>query len=215
MKILIGGIKGGCGKTTLSVNLAAYLASLGKDVLLVDADDQQTSTDYTILRNANHPDLPKYTQVQLYEESVLTQVNNMQDKYEYIIIDTGGRDTSSQRAALGCCDIAIIPFVPRIFDIWTTSRIVRLADELRPFNPDLKLYACLNRADPTGTLNKEAEEIIAETGSFAFIPHVLINRKVYGTAASSGLSVLEVEPRDRKAEEEFRNFADYIIELNK
>lgn len=211
MIILIGGIKGGCGKTTLSVNLASYLASIGKETLLVDSDDQQTATDYTILRNATHPDLPRYTQVQLYEEAVLTQVLNLKKNYEYTIIDTGGRDTSSQRAALGCCDIAIIPFIPRVFDIWTTNRIIKLAEELRPFNQKLDLYACLNKADPSGQQNKEAAEMLIETGSFNFIPHVLVNRKIYGTAAASGLSVLEVEPKDRKAEEEFKNFADYVI----
>lgn len=213
MIILIGGIKGGGGKTTLSVNLASYLSSIGKETLLVDADDQQTSTDYTILRNANHPDLPSYTQVQLYEESVLTQVTNLKKNFEFVIIDTGGRDTTSQRAALGVCDIAIIPFVPRVFDIWTTNRIVKLVDEIRPFNQKMSLYACLNKADPSGSQNKEAEEMLIETGSFKFIPHVLVNRKIYGTAAASGLSVLEVEPRDRKAEEEFKNFADYVIGL--
>ena len=51
MIIVIGGIKGGSGKTTVATNLAVLRSSKSKDVLLIDADDQETSTDFTILRN--------------------------------------------------------------------------------------------------------------------------------------------------------------------
>ena len=51
MIVVVGGIKGGSGKTTVAINLAVLRASGGHDVLLVDADDQETASDFTILRN--------------------------------------------------------------------------------------------------------------------------------------------------------------------
>ena len=47
----IGGIKGGSGKTTVATNLTVWLSSQGRDVLLVDADDQETATDFTVWRS--------------------------------------------------------------------------------------------------------------------------------------------------------------------
>ncbi len=215
MIILLGGIKGGCGKTTLAVNIACYLASAGYETLLVDADDQQTATCFTDLRNKNHPDLKAYTQINLSGESVLTELRKIREKkhYDYIIIDSGGRDTSSQRAALAVCDAAIIPFNPRLFDVWTIGSVISLSDEIAPFNQRLKLYACLNKADPTGSYNEEAQEQILSHGKFLMIPHHLIHRKAYAGCAAAGLSILEWEPKDKKACDEFQQFASYIESL--
>lgn len=214
MIILIGGIKGGGGKTTLAVNLASYLAYFDQ-VLLVDADDQQTATDFTDIRNKNHPDLPSYTSIKLTGESVLTEIRKIRDRaiYDTIIIDSGGRDTSSQRAALAVADAAIIPFNPRLFDIWTIGKMTNLINEIMPFNPSLKVFACLNKADPTGCHNHEAIEIIEAQGEFIMIPHHIITRKSYATSAACGLSVCEDVPLDKKADHEFRQFAKYVMNI--
>jgi chromosome partitioning protein len=51
MILICGGIKGGVGKSTIAVNLAILRAAIGKDVLLVDADEQGTASDFTAVRN--------------------------------------------------------------------------------------------------------------------------------------------------------------------
>lgn len=214
MIILIGGIKGGCGKSTIAVNLACFFG-VAYDILLVDADDQQTATDFTDLRNKIHPGLATYTAIKLNGDSVLSEIRKIKAKniYDYIIIDSGGRDTSSQRAALAVADIAIMPFNPRLFDVWTIGKLINLASEIMPFNPALKLYACLNKADATGSHNQEAIDQITSHGEFIMIPHHLVTRKAYATSVASGLAVFEAEPADLKAQEEFINFARYIKEL--
>lgn len=50
MILVCGGIKGGSGKTTMATNLAAMRAGAGKDVLLVDADEQESATIFTAIR---------------------------------------------------------------------------------------------------------------------------------------------------------------------
>ncbi len=51
MIVVVGGIRGGSGKTTVVTNLAVIRAKKGSDVLLIDTDDQEPFSDFTILRN--------------------------------------------------------------------------------------------------------------------------------------------------------------------
>src|SRR5687768_12906167 len=104
MIITIGGIKGGSGKTTVATNLACIAADLKADVLLVDADDQETSADFTAARKQDHENAATYTCAKLTGKSVRTEILELAKKYDHVIIDTGGRDTTSQRAALSVSD---------------------------------------------------------------------------------------------------------------
>jgi len=110
MIIIAGGIKGGSGKTTVATNLAVIRAGQGRDVLLVDADDQETATDFTNLRNERGEGTAQYTGIKLTGAAVRTEILRLAPKYQDIIIDTGGRDTSSQRAALSVADVLLVPF---------------------------------------------------------------------------------------------------------
>src|SRR4051812_34552240 len=109
MIIAIGGIKGGSGKTTVATNLTVIRSLEGKDVLLIDADDQETSTDFTTLRNDVLENGAGFTTIKLTGAAVRTETLRLKDKYDDIFIDTGGRDTTSQRAALAIADILLVP----------------------------------------------------------------------------------------------------------
>ena len=146
----IGGIKGGSGKTTIATNLTVWLSSQGRDVLLVDADDQETATDFTVWRSELTGGNTGYTAIRLSDSAVRTEVLKLEPKYDDIVIDTGGRDTASQRAALTIAGVFLLPFIPRSFDIWTLEKVTALIEEIRSINPELKILAFLNRSDPAG-----------------------------------------------------------------
>jgi chromosome partitioning protein len=202
MIVIAGGIKGGSGKTTVATNLAIIRAAQGRDVLLVDADDQETSSDFTVLRNDNLPGGAGYTGIKLTGPAVRTETLRLAKKYDDIIIDTGGRDTTSQRAALSVADVLLVPFVPRSFDVWTLEKVSNLVAEMRAANPGLKAYAFINRADPRGQDNDEAADVIRETQALTFIDTPLGTRKAFSNAAAQGLAVTEIKPQDAKAAEE-------------
>ena len=63
MILVCGGIKGGSGKTTMATNLAAMRAGAGKDVLLVDADEQESATIFTAIRKRDQSERPQYTSI--------------------------------------------------------------------------------------------------------------------------------------------------------
>lgn len=202
MITVVGGTKGGSGKSTVATNLAIMLAAAGGDVLLVDADDQETSTDFTNLRETSRPGGAGYTCVALTGAAVRSGVQRLAPKHAHVIIDTGGRDTVSQRAALSICHAYLVPFAPRSFDVWTLDKVADLVEEARAVNPDLRALAFINRAEARGSENVEAAELIRSKPGLEFVPAALGARKAFAHAAASGLSVTELRPQDPKASEE-------------
>lgn len=200
----VGGVKGGCGKSTVATNLAIYLAHQGRDVLLIDADDQETAYDFSTLREEVETKQASYAAMKQTGSSIRREVPKFKNRFQDIVIDTGGRDTDSQRAALTISDVYLVPFVPRSFDIWTLERVDKLLDEVRAVNENLKAFVFLNRADARGDENGDAAEMLSESKQVIFIDAPLGYRKAFSTAAASGLGVIELKTSDDKAATEFR-----------
>jgi chromosome partitioning protein len=211
MIITIGGTKGGGGKTTIATNLAVMRARAGRDVLLIDADPQGTASTFSVLRRTNDNDLPGYTSVRLLGEEILNSYMNLKSKYQDIVIDAGGRETDSHRAALGIADIALIPFQPSSFDIWELGKASIVVKEMRTMNRNLKAYTLINQAEARGTDNEAAAEFAGEVEGLLFYPHPVVMRKAFKRAAASGLSVVEVKPPDQKAIEEMQALYDFAF----
>jgi chromosome partitioning protein len=211
MIITIGGIKGGSGKSTVATNLAVMRALDQHDVLLIDADDQETATDFTVLRNEKKEGGAGYTNIKLTGSSVRTETLRLKDKYQDIIIDTGGRDTTSQRAALSIADILLLPFIPRSFDVWTLEKVTTLVDEMRAANTDLKAWVFINRADSRGQDNDDASLMLKEAIGLQFLNIPIGTRKAFSNAAALGLAVTELKPKDDKAIAEISALYQYVF----
>jgi chromosome partitioning protein len=194
MILTIGGIKGGTGKTTVATNFACIGAGQGSKVLLVDADDQKTASDFTAARNQDHPEVPQYTCIRLTGKNVRSEIIKIARDYNHIVIDTGGRDTTSQRAALTLSDILLIPFAPRSFDIWTMYQVTSLVEDMGAVNSELRAFAFLNHADAQGkgSENQDAAAMLRDNGSVTFLDAPLGRRKAFSHAATQGLSVTEL-----------------------
>lgn len=213
MILTVGGIKGGTGKTTIATNLTIWLASQGADVLLVDADEQESASDFTAWRDETTGDQAGYTLVQLNGTNVRRQVEQLRPKYDHIIIDTGGRDTASQRAALFASDVYLIPFAPRSYEIWTLSKVLSLLDEIQGTRASpLRVYSFLNKADARGVDNSDATGVLLESEGLNLIDFPIVNRKAFASAASKGLSVFEMTPSDEKATTEAERLFTYIMQ---
>lgn len=215
MILVFGGIKGGVGKTTLATNIAILRSQQGKDVLLVDADDQGTASDFTAVRNETFADRggAGYTSVKLHGAAVRSEVLRLSAKYDDVAIDVGGRDTAGQRAALSVADIYVVPFLPGSFDVWTLDSVGKLVEEASAFNDKLKAICIINRADAKGADNAEAAAIAAETPNLTYIDAPLGNRKSFRSAAAQGLAVNEVKPTDPKAIAEIEKLFKYLFDM--
>lgn len=208
----IGGIKGGSGKSTVATTLTVLLANSGRDVLFVDADDQGTATDFTHWRGETL-NSTGFTAIKLSNTAVRTEVLKLKSKYDDIVIDTGGRDTASQRAAMTVADVYIVPFIPRSFDMWTLEQVSKLIEDMKLANPALRCLAILNKTDSKGSDNNDAKEIILENGSFEYLDSPLGYRKAYANAAAQGLAVTEIKPRDPKAIAEVEQMLQQILSI--
>lgn len=152
--------------------------------------------------------------VKLHGTAVRSEGLRLAEKYDQVVIDVGGRDTAGQRAALSIADIYAIPFLPSSFDVWTLEKVAKLIDEAKSFNEKLQTVCFLNRADSTGSDNKDAVEIANEIQGLVYLDAPLGNRKAFRSAASQGLSVVELKNPDPKASREMRFLFDRLIGIN-
>ena len=210
MIIVCGGIKGGTGKTTIACNLTS-LRARSHDVLLIDADEQESATIFTGIRKSQRPDLPQFTSVILRDEQVRRELERMAERYDDVVIDTGGRDTRSQRAGLSIADMLILPFNPRSLDIWTIENVETLLKDIWTINPNLKAMSLLNRADVQGSDNADTIEILSGLAGIAYSGVTLVNRKAYGRAVVQGLAIPELKQGDPKAEHEILTLFQYVF----
>ncbi|OZI05517.1 chromosome partitioning protein ParA [Siphonobacter sp. BAB-5385] len=203
MIITTGGIKGGCGKTTLATNIAVHLSNLGRDVLFVDADEQGSAYQFNTQREEAKSGATGYTMVRQVDKDVRTEILKLAPKFDDVVIDTGGRDTSSQRAALTVTDIYLVPFFPRSADVWTLGDVEKLVSDMQIVNSKLRAFSVINRADPKSQDNRDAADILKESQIITFLDTPIINRKAFANALGYGLGVTELKPEDEKAKSEF------------
>ncbi|MBN9047719.1 MAG: AAA family ATPase [Rhizobiales bacterium] len=201
MIVVIGNTKGGVGKTTLAVQLAVIRALAGRDVWLIDGDRQGTAAA-AIAARAEAGKLPGIACAQYPDGATLrAQVQQQRDKWDDIIIDVGGRDSTALRAALILADTLLVPFAPRTYDVWALDDMATLVDEAHSVRDGLRAYAVMNQADPGehSTDNAEAAAAVADVPQFTYLATPIRRRKAFSNAGGAGLAVSEVNPRDPKA----------------
>ena len=174
------------------------------------SDKQGTARAFTQLR-ADVLGAPGYTAVSLQGAEIRTQLRMLRTKYQSVIVDVGGRDTASLRAALTVADLLIVPVLPATFDMWSLEPLDDLIQEAKEINTDLRVLALLNAADAQGRDNAEAALIIGEKAGFEYFPHRIVRRKAFRNASPAGLCVLECRPSDEKAINEFTLLANHVF----
>ncbi len=212
MIVICGGIKGGSGKTTLATNLAVMRANSSK-VLLVDGDEQKSTSDWAEQRDALGIKT-NWSTIQLSGRSMHSELEKLKKHYDDIIVDVGGRNTTSLRSSLVVADVFIVPFRPRSLDVWTLAGIKTLISEIKISNPKLKSFALINQADAKGTDNSEAESVLSECPDLECFQFHIGQRKSFANAASEGLGVIELKNVDRKAVQELTSLYEALYKSN-
>lgn len=199
--------KGGVGKSTLALNLAAGLAAEG-DVLAVDGDRQGTLLAAIGMRPEGVSELAAAHWID--GKLLRSQVAQAAKKYKHIVIDAGGRDSSAMRAGLMVCDIVLIPFQPRSFDVWAVSDMAALVTEAHAMRDGLQVWAILNGADSQGSENVDAADAVREIDGVNYLDASVGRRKAIADLAGMGLGILDRPDRDRRAAGEISYLLQFI-----
>jgi chromosome partitioning protein len=203
MIILIGGEKGGTGKTTLATNLAAMRALAGHDVLLIDSDPQG-SANYWAQNRDELAIKPRVACVQKFGKGLAIEVKDLALRYQDIILDAGGRDSVELRSALIVVDKVYLPIQPSQFDVWTLNAMNALVETAKGFNPTLQAKVIISRAstNPSVQESEETRKLLADFSNLEPLELIIRDRIAYRKAAKEGLAVTELKPKEAKASEE-------------
>jgi chromosome partitioning protein len=208
MIVLIGGEKGGTGKSTLCTNLACWLALARRDVMLLDADPQTTSARWVERRD--EAGLPT---VHCTEKTgdVFKTARDLDARYEVVLIDAGGRDSRELRSGMVAADRMLIPLRASQADLETLPHVNDLLNLARGMNPQLKAAVILSMAPSNPVINEvqEARSLMANFPDLAMSDSVIRDRKVYRDAMLEGKGVLEFD--NPKASAEIESLAKEIF----
>lgn len=210
MIFLLGGEKGGTGKSTISVNLATWLAGHGKDVILIDTDRQRTSSRFVERRN-ELSDVPKIHCVEKYG-NVYDAVKDVSSRYEYVLVDAGGRDSEELRTAMVVANKLYVPLKASQPDLETSVHMNELVKLARGLNPKLQatLVISMGSTHPAVHEDQDATKILSELPEFEMSNVVIRERKIYRDAMAEGRGVIEMG--NEKASDEIGDLAREVFE---
>jgi chromosome partitioning protein len=207
--VLVGHQKGGVGKSTVAVNLAAELQRRGKDLCIVEADPSVYTTSVWALDREMSGAPPIFTLRRTGDLSA--ELLSLAERHDVVLVDAAGKDSQEMRSALTVCDLLVAPIQPSQPDLDATERLVKLVTGARGFNDSLKVMGVLNRV-ATNVFNRgaaQAREYLAKYPEIPLAETKLHERLVYQTSLSEGLGVVEM--RDSKAKAEIQLLAQEVL----
>ena len=210
MITVVGGIKGGAAKTTVAVTLAIMRQAAGHSVVIVDADEQRSASEFAEQREALKNGYLPCSKAS--GKTTINLVRHLAEEYADVIVDVGGRDTAAQRSALLVADLALFPFPVGSLDAWTLPQCEKLVSEVREDNETLDAATFISRGFGRGKDNEEAAEMLRASSVLRYIDAPLIERRAYVRSSGEGLAVTEYrKPFDPKAVSEVQRLYDAVF----
>lgn len=194
MIILVGGVKGGSGKSTIATNLAVALSHFRHDVLLVDTDSQQTSFNWYQRRVQETENIPT-VHCERQSGTVINAIKDKSNRYQDIVIDAGGYDSVELRSAMMIADTIVAPVRPSQADLETFGKLSELIANANAMRQESAKVITVISMAPTHhmvTENEEARDFLSDHTDFNIAKQSIHDRKAYRDAMYEGKGVLEL-----------------------
>ena len=199
--------KGGVGKTTLSIGIAAELARQGARVLLIDADPQGSSLDWAAAREG----AALFSIVGLPRATIHKEIENLRQNYDHVVIDGPPRVTDLARSAIMASDIVVIPVQPSPYDIWAADDVVKLIAEAMVYKENLKSCFVINRKIVNTAIGRDVADVLGNY-DLAVLNSTIAQRVIFAESAAQGKAIFEVD-KDSSAVGEVEAVVNELMSL--
>jgi chromosome partitioning protein len=199
--------KGGVGKTTLAIHIAAALAGNGSRILLVDADPQHSALDWSEARQEN----TLLSVVGLPNKTLHKEIPNLAMDFDHVIIDGPPRVYDVARSAILASDLVIIPIQPSPYDVWAAQEIVGLVEEATVFKENFKTVFVVNRRIVNTAIGRDVINALQDY-KFPVLKSTVCQRVAFAETAAQGKTVMD-QDMSSLASQEIIALANEITEV--
>lgn len=179
--------KGGSGKTSLSINVASTLATLGYSVLLIDADSQASSSAWVSLREET-----AFQVVSMARPNFAKDAKKMALKYDFTIIDGPPHAEEISRSCIAAADLVLIPIEPSGLSVWASEMTIAQVQEASEYK-DVKAAFVVSRKISRTIIGREIYGMSEGYGPPVLASHVH-QRVAFAECLTLGKSIHEHEP---------------------
>lgn len=198
--------KGGVGKTTLSVNIAAAFSNAGHRTLLLDVDPQGSSLDWSAARQGDS----LFNVIGLPRATVHKEITSLARGYDCVIIDGPPRVTDLARSVIMASHIVLIPVQPSPYDVWAAEDVVKLIHEASVFKEKLKSGFVINRKIANTAIGRDVGDALSNF-DIPMLSASVAQRVSFAETAAQGKTIFESD--DTKAIAEIQTLFDEIVRM--